>query len=255
MASDLPALIAALRRAPEETAVLLDFDGTLAPIVDDPASSRPVAGAAELLDALAGRYRLVAVVSGRPAGFLLEHLGTGPRLVGLYGLERVEDGRVVQDPDVVRWRDAIDAAARAARAELPAAVGVEDKGLSLTLHTRTCPEHGLTVRAWAADAAGRWGLRAGTARMSVELHPPVAHDKGTVVDELLADAGVRVACFIGDDVGDLPAFAALDRFGDAGGERHKVVVASEEAAPELLGAAEVTVPDPHAVLELLRALA
>lgn len=254
MAPDLSELVAALRRAPEATAILLDFDGTLAPIVDDPATSRPVAGAAELLDELAARYRLVAVVSGRPAGFLRAHLGPGPRLVGLYGLERVEGDEVVADPGTVRWRAAVDEAARAAAVELPAAVGIEHKGLSLTLHTRTCPEHEAAVRTWAAEAAERWGLRAGTARRSAELHPPVDHDKGTVVEGLLAESAARVACFVGDDVGDLPAFAAIDRFRAGGGEGYKVVVASAEAAPELLGTADVTVPDPDGVLALLRAL-
>lgn len=251
----LPAdLVDALRADPARTALLLDFDGTLAPIVEDPTTSRPVAGAAEVLDELAHRYGLVAVISGRPAGFLREHLGSGPRLVGLYGLEQVQDGVVVEDPAVAPWRAVVDEAAAAAVAELPPEVGVEHKGLSLTLHVRTCPEHAATVEAWAAAGAERWGLRHGTAKMSAELHPPVDHDKGTVVRTLLADAGARRGCFIGDDVGDLPAFAALDRHVEDGGAAHKVVVTSAEVAPELLATADVTLDGPDEVLALLRAL-
>lgn len=254
MASDLRELVAALRRDPDRTALLFDFDGTLAPIVDDPATSRPAAGVPGLLDELAARYRLVAVVSGRPAGFLREHLGRGPRLFGLYGLEQVVDGEVVEAPEVTRWRAVVDEAAAAAVEELPRGVGVEHKGLSLTLHVRTCPEHGPAVESWADAAEARWGLRAGSARRSVELHPPVPHDKGTVVDGLLAGSEVATAAFVGDDVGDLPAFAAIDRFRTAGGQGAKLVVASEEAAPQVLATADATLPGPDAVLALLRSL-
>jgi len=247
-------LVASLRADPARTALLLDFDGTLAPIVEDPASSRPLPEIPAALDRLADRFALVAVVSGRPAAFLQAHLGSGPTLVGLYGLEQVRGGVVVENPAAGSWRAVVDEAAVAAAAELPAEVGIEHKGLSLTLHVRTCPEHAVAVEAWAVEGAARWGLRHGTAKRSAELHPPVELDKGTVVDALLEQAGVDVACFIGDDVGDLPAFDAIDRFVDDGGEGHKVVVASEEAAPELLATADVVLAGPQEVLDLLRSL-
>lgn len=247
-------VVAALRRQPDRSAVIVDFDGTLAPIVEDPAAARPLPEVPAVLDALADRYGLVAVVSGRPAAFLQAHLGPGPLLVGLYGLERVEDDTVVVDPSVAPWAAIVDEAAAAATAELPSAVGVEHKGLSLTLHVRTAPELGDDVAAWAEQAAARWGLATGAARMSTELHPPVEVDKGTVVARLLAEARAEAACFIGDDVGDLPALAAVASFAAAGGAGYRVVVASEESAPELLAAADATVPGPSAVLDLLRAL-
>ena len=55
-----------------EVALCLDFDGTLAPIVDDPAAARPLAGVVELLEPLASRFAAVALISGRPAGYLAE---------------------------------------------------------------------------------------------------------------------------------------------------------------------------------------
>ena len=63
-------LAARLARTPGRTALFTDFDGTLAPIVTDPATARPAPGAIEALARLAGRYRRVAVVSGRPLEFL-----------------------------------------------------------------------------------------------------------------------------------------------------------------------------------------
>jgi trehalose 6-phosphate phosphatase len=247
--------VASLRRAPDRTAILLDFDGTLAPIVEDPAAARPLPDAAPLLTALSRTYRVVAVVSGRPVRHLSAHLDDGPTLVGLYGLEEVRDGAVVVDDDVERWRSVVAEAAAAARAELPAGVGVEDKGLSLTLHVRPRPELAPVVDDWAGAASRRWDLHLRPARMSVELHPPVAVDKGSVVDRLLAPDGIDAACFIGDDVGDLPAFAALERFRARGGDAHRIVVASAESAPQLLAAADAVVADPTAVIDLLHALA
>ncbi len=247
-------VVAALRRDPARTAVIVDFDGTLAPIVDDPAEARPLPDGPPLLDALAARFGLVAVVSGRPVRFLRAHLGEGPVLVGLYGLERAVGDEVVVDPEAARWGPVVDQAAAAARDELPAEVGVEHKGLSLTLHVRTCPEHADAVAEWARAAAPRWDLAVGSARMSVELHPPVTVDKGTVVAGLLGTVDVDAACFIGDDVGDLPAFGAIAEFTARGGDGHRVVVASAESAPPLLAAADAMVADPTAVLDLFRAL-
>jgi trehalose 6-phosphate phosphatase len=242
-----------LRADPARTAVLLDFDGTLAPIVVDPATSTPLPGTAEAIAALDGRYRLVAVVSGRPVRYLQAHLPAGPTLVGLYGLERARGTEIEEHPDAAPWRRVVDDVAAAAVAELPGGVGVEHKGLSLTLHVRPQPELADLVDAWAAAACERTGLEVRRARMSAELHPPVAADKGTAVTALIA--GASTACFIGDDVGDLSAFEALDRFADQGGTAVRFVVESPETAPELRGRADVLLDGPVEVLAVLEALA
>jgi trehalose 6-phosphate phosphatase len=108
------------------------------------------------------------------------------------------------------------------------------------------------VRVWAEGQAARSGLELRTAKMSIELHPPVATDKGAVVAGLAA--GLANVCFLGDDVGDLPAFAALDRLRAAGCSVVKVVVRSDELAPEMADAADLTVDGPAQALALLRAL-
>ena len=89
----------------------------------------------------------------------------------------------------------------------------------------------------------------------VKFHPPVELDKGTVVRALLEAADVEVACFIGDDVGDLPAFDALDRFAAEGGTAVRFVVESPETAPELRGRADVLLDGPGGVLAVLEGLA
>ncbi len=243
------AAVRTLRRDPARTAVLLDFDGTLSPIVEDPEAAVPLPGVADALAAAAARYGVVAVVSGRPASYLQRHLPGDLRLIGLYGLERVEAGAVVPHPDAAAWRSVVAELVDAAGRELPEGVGVEDKGLSLTLHVRPHPELAEEAWTWAAAAAARSGLQVRRARMSAELHPPVGADKGTVTAELIA--GMGAACFIGDDVGDLPAFTALAAFD---GDAVRAVVRSDEASPELLAVADVVLEGPAAVLDFLTAL-
>lgn len=244
-------LLAPLARNPARSAVIMDFDGTLAPIVEDPAAAVPLPGVVDCLLALQERYAVVAVVSGRPVAHLQRHLPGMRAMAGLYGLERVRGGEVELHPQVAEWRPIIEEAAAAARRDLPG-VGVEDKGLSLTLHVRPAPEMAGAVEAWAADTAARTRLEVRRARMSAELHPPVEADKGTVASELVS--GLAAACFIGDDVGDLPAFLALDAFAEGGGSAVRAVVMSEEVTPAMVTEADVLLEGPPAVLAFLRAL-
>ncbi len=253
MDRDAGALVARLRESPATTAILLDFDGTLAAIVDDPAAAAPPPGVPEVLDALVGVYSVVAVISGRPVAFLTAHLGSGPTLVGLYGLERRVGGETVVSPDAAHWRDIVERVAAEARVALPPVVGVEHKGLSLTIHLRTAPEHAAEVGRWATAAAGRSGLQVRHARRSVELHPPVHADKGTVASELVGD--VTAACFIGDDVGDLPAFDALDALAARVRIAVRLAVSSPELDPALRARADGLVDGPSEVLAILRELA
>lgn len=245
-------LVDVLRRQPAGTAILLDFDGTLAPIVDDPSAAVPLPGVGDAVAELVGTFGQVAVVSGRPVAYLQAHLPPGPRLVGLYGLEDVVQGEVVTHLDAERWRRTIDELAAAATTDLPNEVVVEHKGLSLTLHVREHPDLAGEVESWAAGAVRRSGFHLRTARRSVELHPPVVIDKGTVVTGLLGAA--ETACFIGDDVGDLPAFAALDELEARGGTGIRFAVASSELDAEMRRRADALLDGPSGVLEVLRAL-
>ena len=205
--------------APERAGVLTDFDGTLSPIVDDPEAARPLPGAVDLLARLAARYRTVAVVSGRPVAYLLDRLGPlpGVTLVGLYGLEKMDGWRgrgPPGRPPVARDRRRSGGASEAAA---PPGVYVERKGLAVGLHYRQAPKAARWVLAWAVDQAAGTGLVVHYGKMSLELVPPVSTDKGLVVAGLAE--GLDAACYVGDDVGDLPAFAALGRLAQPG-RRH-----------------------------------
>jgi trehalose 6-phosphate phosphatase len=244
------------RSAPEDALAAFDFDGTLAPIVEDPAAAAPVEGGPDALERLAGTVGEVAVVSGRPLSFL-ERWFPEPSevtLVGLYGLEVRRDGRRVDHPSSGVWRETIaDVADRAGRYG-PSQMNTESKGLSITLHYRQHPEIADDVLAWARSAAAEAGLLVRDAKMSVELHPPIEEDKGTVLRRLAGGRSGPVL-FAGDDVGDLPAFAALAELRGEGRPVVGVAVGSDESPAGLLDAADVVVDDQAAVVDLARRLA
>lgn len=248
-------LLRPFRDKPGRSAVITDFDGTLAPIVDDPEHSEAIEGTQELLDRLAEEYGCVAVVSGRPLRFLRERLGCSPkvRLRGIYGLEASREGEMTEDSEAEKWRDTIAAVATRGEAEAPPRVAIERKGLSVTIHYRTAPHEAPWADEWSAARADETGLLRHPGRMSWELIPPVPIDKGTTVLDL--GAGFDAVCFIGDDRGDLPAFQALDELARRGAYVLKIVVDSREVPAELLREADVTVHGPAGAVDLLRKLA
>lgn len=247
----LRSAIAPLVTDPGGSVLLFDFDGTLSPTVADPASARLAEGFGPLLAALAVRYRTVALVSGRPVSFLAPHAPEGVVLSGQYGLER-------RDPDgeIHRHPAALGVDVGATVDEL-VALGVpleaiEPKGLSLTVHHRTRPDDGARFRAAAEQVAGPHGLVVHDAKQSVELRVPVAVDKGTVVHDL--GAGATGVLYAGDDLGDLPAFAALADLRASGTATVGVAVTGPEVPDEVVTAADATVAGIDAMAGLLRAL-
>ena len=248
----LPDALASFVAEPDQAGLFVDYDGTLSEIVDDPASARPLPGAAEALDALAGRFATVAVLSGRPVDFLARWFGPAVMLSGLYGLETIVHGRRLDHPLGGVWREVVDDVALQSRSRGPDGMRVEAKGLSLTLHYRGRPEREAEVRAWAEQQAARSGLELRAARASYELHPPLDVDKGSSLVELADD--LDAVCFVGDDVGDLPAFDALDSLAARGVHAARVGVRSAEVSGELLSRADVVVAGPAGVLALLQAL-
>ena len=232
-------LLQRLAADPGRAAVLLDVDGTLAPVVERPEDARVPEGTRRELARLAARYALVACVSGRP-GTDVERLVDVPgvAVVGEHGLELA--------PDAAGWAGRISSFA--AGVDWPA----ERKPLSLTFHFRRADDEAaarayLTRVEAAARAEGlvpRWG------RMVLEVRPPVAADKGTAVAALLTRAALSRALYAGDDTTDLDGFAALERL-ELG---VRVAVDSPEAPPELLQQADVVVDGTDGVLRLLEGL-
>jgi trehalose 6-phosphate phosphatase len=242
-----------------EIGFFLDFDGTLAPIGPDPESVLPTAGAEAALAALTPQAGKVAVVSARPIAFLAGRLGSVPGLYlyGLYGLESSHDGgrSVHTVPEAQAYTEVIARLVGEARAAFPDAL-IEDKRLSCALHYRTAPHLADAIDAWAREHAARDGLTVQRGRMVVELKPPLNRNKGSVLREECEHLGG--AWYFGDDLGDLPAFDALDEIAAARPDFLAVRVAVDN--PELPDGdvtvrADVRAEDPAAVAALLAGFA
>lgn len=234
----------------DQCLLFFDFDGTLAPVLDDPTAVRPAPQVLTSIDALSRVVRRIAIVSARPVEFLREQFASVPHvdLYGLYGLEHSHDnGPTVTEPAALPWVPTMAELAEQGRAELPDGALVEYKRLSVALHYRTAPELSGEIERWGLAQAERLGLRVQIGRMVLELKPPVDRDKGMVISEAIKEAGC--AWYFGDDVSDIKAFAALrareqadpDFFGVC------VAVANPETGDEVSSAADLTIESPEAL--------
>jgi len=253
-----------LRVDPAHAAILLDVDGTLAPIVREPGDAAVPALTLSHLTALAERYRLVACISGRRACDARRIVAL-PSItyVGNHGAEVLRPGtdEVEVDPGVARWTARVrDFAARALTAER-AALGVraEDKASIAAFHWRGAGDEDAAraaVRQIAADAEAQ-GLGVHWGRKVLEVRAPVEVNKGLAVERLLHDSGLRAALYVGDDRTDVDAFDALHRL-EAAGELERVLcvgVREDETPAEIEEQADLLVDGTQGVSALLGALA
>jgi trehalose 6-phosphate phosphatase len=232
-------LLARLAEAPDRAAILLDVDGTLAPIAPRAEDAAVPEDAREELSRLIGRYALVACISGRTGEDARRLVAVeGVRYVGSHGLELA--------PEAERWRPAIHSFSSGV--DWP----VEDKGLTVSFHYREAEDEAAALEYLeeVADRARAVGLVPRFGRKVLEIRPPVHADKGTAIQKLLDESGLSRALYAGDDTTDLDAFRALD--GLELGVR--VAVSSDEAPGDLVRSADLVVDSPAGLLELLKRL-
>jgi trehalose 6-phosphate phosphatase len=231
--------LARLTEDPARTAVFLDVDGTLAPIVSRPELAEVPDETRAELRRLVSRYALVACISGRTGAEASRLVGVdGIVYAGVHGLELA--------PEADAWRGPLR---EVAGLEWP---WVEDKGLTVAFHWREADDED-AARASLEEVAERaqaLGLEARWGRKVLEVRPPVDADKGTAVRLLLAEHGLRRALYAGDDTTDLDAFGALDGLELA----VRVAVSSAEGPAELRERADVVVETPEELAALLEAL-
>ena len=246
----------------------LDFDGTLSPIVEDPAAAVIHPEGHDVLVGLAARVRAVAIVTGRPARQVValggldavaDALPPGARLLvrGQYGNEQWDsDARTFVTHEV-------PAGLAAFRAELPGLLATEDaadayieeKGLAVAVHTRRLPDPAAAfarLEPELADAAERHGLALEPGRLVLEIRAPGMH-KGHALRRLMADTDAGGVVFVGDDLGDLEAFEAA-RALRAQGLPALLACSGSVEEQALADIADVVVPGPDGVMELLRQL-
>lgn len=244
----------ALRSDPSRALVALDYDGTLAPIVARPEDAVPAAGAVEVLTSLARRVGCVALVTGRPAQVVVDlggmHAVPGLVVMGQYGAERWAAGRLTSSPPAPGLDEA--------RAALAALVGrldaeVEDKGLSLVVHTRNAAAGAQErLAAPVGELARRTGLEVHHGRRVLELRPP-GFDKHSAL-LAVADPRPSAVFFVGDDVGDGGAFDAVDELRALAVPGLTVFSDSDEGPVSLRSRADLVVDGPAGVVALLRQL-
>jgi len=258
--------LAAIAADRAHTLVALDFDGTLSPIVPDPEQARAHPDVLPALRRLAPLVGTVAVITGRPAEVAVAHAGFAGQpglehliVLGAYGAERWEaaTGETIAaapPPGVA----AVRAELPGLLAELGAPEGtwIEDKHRALAVHTRrTADPEG----AWRLlhdplyKLAERHELTVEPGKMVLELRPP-GMDKGAALTALVRERGARSLLYAGDDLGDVPAFAAGERL-RAEGVPALLLACGAPPVDELATRADVVVPDPGAVAAYLAALA
>lgn len=254
-----------LRADPRRTAIMLDIDGTLAPIVDHAADAHVPESTRQLLIKVADTYRLVACVTGRRAKEARAMVSIGTiTYVGSHGTEVLRAGwtEARLDPGIAEWarriqdfgREADTADTRRLRVRL------EDKGAIVAFHWRGAPneEAARSAVEEIAERARQAGLHTHWGRKVLEVRPPIAFDKGVGVRRLLEEDGEDItgALYVGDDTTDLDAFRALGGLRDEGRLTHVVLaaVASDEGPSELVSEADVVIDGPEGVRQLLTAL-
>ena len=252
-----------LRADPARTAILLDIDGTLAPIVEHAADARVPEPTRQLVKALANHYGLVAAVSGRRASEARAMVAVGTiSYLGSHGAELLRAGwtEPVLDPEVEDWARRVQEFGR----ELEATdlrrnrVRIEDKGAILAFHWRGAHDEEAARAAVDAVAARAKdvGLRTHWGRKVLEVRPPLSIDKGAGISALLNGADIDAALYVGDDRTDLDAFRALERLAREGDLKHavRVGVRSDDGPEEIESEADFVVEGTSGVRNLLAML-
>ncbi|HYH60579.1 MAG TPA: trehalose-phosphatase [Solirubrobacterales bacterium] len=259
------ALLEPLVTQPDRSAILMDVDGTLAPIVDRPEDAAVPEETSSILADLAGRFALVACVTGRRALEARRMVGVDELVyIGNQGFELLQPGE--EEPQLDPAAAPSGDRARKFLAGLDASklerLGLrqEDKGPIQVLHWRGAPDE--TAAETMAEMIAKLAVHAGliplTGRKVLDLRPTAGIDKGSAVHHLLVDhAPLAAAIFAGDDRTDLDAFRAMARLAGSArlGAAVRVGVFTEESPAEIETEADLVVSGTDGVLEVLKALA
>jgi trehalose 6-phosphate phosphatase len=259
----LEELLAPLKAAPERSAVLLDVDGVLAPIVQHPDDAHMPESTRRPLIEVARHYGVVACVSGRRASDARRIVSLGSiAYLGSHGSEVLMPGAIAPelDRELQAWTRRVQAFARDAFGEKlrRLRVRLEDKEAIAALHWRGVPDEDGAQAAVedVAEAAEKAGFTAHWGRKVLEIRPPVRIDKGAGIVTMLRHRDLDAGLYVGDDMTDLDAFRGLTELVEMGrlGTAIRVGVRSDEGPAELEEAADAMVDGTDGVRQLLRAL-
>ncbi len=250
---------------PTRTLLAFDFDGTLAPIVQNPADVQMLEASADALAQLAARGVNIAIISGRPVDTIVELADVANRaafkdalIYGQYGAETLD----VRTGD--RYVPGAPEGVGAARCALEALAGrypgarVEDKRLAAAVHVREVADRDRVfseIEGEARAIAATHGLTVEPGRYVWELRAS-AVTKGDALRDLVRRLRPKAVMFAGDDLGDIAAIAALQKMrASPNGPQGCVVISSSAEAPELEGEGDVLCDGPEGVANWLQHLA
>ena len=251
----------------DEIVIGLDFDGVLSPIVEDPAQAHIHTDAPQVLVDLSDVVRAVAVVTGRPArqvlalggldevGDAIGDHGKELFVLGQYGNERWSSThRRVISPrpphGLSTFERELPMLLRRSRAS---EAYVEEKGLAVAVYTRRLDDANEAFERLLepmSELARSHGLIVEPGRNVIEVRSDGQH-KGHAVHTLVKEQNAGGFLFAGDDLGDIEAFEAVAELRERGLATLLVCAASDETSA-LLPLADVIVPGPDGVLDLLR---
>jgi trehalose 6-phosphate phosphatase len=259
----LEELLAPLKAAPERSAVLLDVDGVLAPIVQHPDDAHMPESTRRPLIEVARRYGVVACVSGRRASDARRIVALGSiAYLGSHGSEVLMPGAVAPelDRELQAWTRRVQAFTRDAFGEhlRRLRVRLEDKEAIAALHWRGVPDEDEAQAAveQVAERAEKAGFTTHWGRKVLEIRPPVRIDKGAGIVSMLRNRDLAAGIYVGDDATDLDAFRGLTELVEMGRLEHavRVGVRSDEGPSALQREADVMVDGTDGVRDLLQAL-
>lgn len=260
---------AGLVRSGEGLLVALDFDGTLSPIVEDPESALIHPDAPKVLVDLAEQVRAIAVLTGRPARQVLalggldevgDAIGEAGRelvILGQYGNERWSSHarRIVSPKPPAGLASLIGDLPRLLRMAQASEAWIEEKGLAVAVHTRRLADARAAfdrLLPVLTEAARSRNLAVEPGRLVIEIRAG-GMDKGRAMHHLVEEYDARAVVFVGDDLGDVPAFEAVAELRGRGLPALLVCSGSDEESV-LRDRADVVVEGPEGVMELLREL-
>lgn len=235
-----------------------DVDGTISPIAPTPAQAKVSPLCRHYLARLADQLALVSVISGRAATEVKNMVDIDSVVyIGNHGLERWLKDSPEPAPELQGYHEVIqDVIEQLTPLLAGEGIVIENKGITASIHYRLSPDP-LSARRFILNTLENLPqtsrLQMIQDRMSIDLLPPLAANKGTAVRELIGEYALRGGICLGDDFTDMQAFKAVHA---ASQERDfrgiAIAVVSEEIPENLIAEADYTLNGVSDVERFLR---
>jgi trehalose 6-phosphate phosphatase len=245
-----------IRRTP--FGLITDMDGTISPRPLDFLERKIPPSTVRQLAKVVPHMSLVAIISGRETEVIKEMVNIeGVKYIGHYGMEWWENNQAVLHPDVSAYLPSIRAVAKELE-PLRSINGliIQDKGATISIHYHLCPRPDASkaqILKFLKKSSHIKNLRIIEEKTNIGIVPPVDIDKGTAVNNLISQYHLSGAIFLGDDIGDVPAFRAIrlarqniDFDGLA------ILVTGEETRQDIINEADFTLDGVQATKALLK---